>query len=791
MEIKLHVDIKNYDHKPTDNIGEVKARLQKSTPPSVISLEEVIKKVANGHAISPAVMSGGARAENWTQQQLFCVDIDNDAEDIPVLVPEEAIKICAKNNLPVAFWYPTYSHTEEKPKFRLCFVCTECITDLVKRSIIMNSIVSLFSQADKACVNADRIFFGTNKSPYIIDVNAQFKCSDIIGLYSFKARKAGEQSKKDAFLAKLIDGFDLFSYMKETCGDIASENSEYAMFRECPICGHRDDLVYYKNPNSFYCFGKYGRVGGTIIDFLMHSEGLTLVQAIKKLKQMSGVQSPTTGKKLYGIHPYIDKQIDFQNVLKELQPHLTYSHDDKGNGELFADVFKDCLRYNVTAKEWYFYNGIIWMTDVESMETNKCAKRLIDELVRYAADIDDPDGKYTIFLGSLRKQNNRNRMIEDARDKFYIKDEQLDKNPYLLNCQNGILDLKTFEFREHNSNDMLSKVCNAVYNDKAKSKDFEKFIDQIMMSDKNKIDFIQKILGYSLTGDTSLEKGFILYGPTTRNGKSTLMETIAYMLGNDKGYAMHIQPETLARRSYKDSRQASGDIARLKGCRFLNASEPPKKMAFDSALLKNLLGRDSITARHVYEKDFEFLPEFTLFINSNYLPEIDDPTLFESERLVVIPFDRHFDVKEQDKTLKERLKSEENISGVLNWCIEGLKKFNTEDFEIPGLIKDATMEYRSISDQIGNFLFDCLKSSKDNIKAKDVYNAYCEWCKENDCSGKGKLEFYAELRVKGILSKKGTVNGVTYDNVVKGHAFKGAAYGVGQQKNCIPFKWTE
>jgi putative DNA primase/helicase len=125
----------------------------------------------------------------------------------------------------------------------------------------------------------------------------------------------------------------------------------------------------------------------------------------------------------------------------------------------------------------------------------------------------------------------------------------------------------------------------------------------------------------------------------------------------------------------KDSRQASGDIARLNGCRFLNASEPPKRMIFDVALLKTLLGRDTITARHLHEREFEFVPIFKLVINTNFLPLITDDYMFSSGRINVITFDRHFEPHEQDRILKTRLREPENISGLFNWCLVGLRLF--------------------------------------------------------------------------------------------------------------------
>lgn len=321
----------------------------------------------------------------------------------------------------------------------------------------------------------------------------------------------------------------------------------------------------------------------------------------------------------------------------------------------------------------------------------------------------------------------------------------------------------------HNADDLLSKISNVIYEPSAKSEEWEKFINEVMQGDTDKTEYLQKILGYSLTADTNLETCFILYGATTRNGKSTLIETMLYMLGNTAGYGMSMRPETLAQKQNKDSRQASGDIARLDGCRFLNASEPPKRMIFDVGLLKNLLGRDSITARHLHEREFEFIPRFKLFINTNFLPLITDDTLFTSGRINVITFNRHFEPHEQDKNLKNKLIKAENLSGILNWCIEGLKLYYKDGAKPPQAVTTATDEYRTNSDKIGNFISECMERTGKNAKALDVYTRYKEWCLDNGFGVENKGNFFDELRGKGILAQSGTVKGVTVRNVVIGY----------------------
>lgn len=459
-----------------------------------------------------------------------------------------------------------------------------------------------------------------------------------------------------------------------------------------------------------------------------------------------------------------------QELLKKLQPHTSYTYDDKGNGELFADVFGDIARFNITANEWFVYDGTVWLKDVGAMLLSRMAKQLKDELLMFSVNIENETQKnaYQKHILKMGARAVRDIMVKDARDKHCISNADLDRNLDLLNLQNGTLNLKTFEFREHRATDLLSKIADVSYDPTVKSELWIRFLDEIMQGDAEKLDYLQKAIGYGITADTSLETCFILYGATTRNGKSTLVETIMHMLGGSSGYALQMKPESLAQKQNIDSRQASGDIARLAGARFLNVSEPQKKMIFDVALLKTLLGRDSIVARHLHEREFEFMPVFKLFMNTNHLPLIQDDTLFASRRLNVITFNRHFDEHDEDIELKDKLRSPENLSGILNWCLEGLKKFYDSGLKPTKSIVEATAEYRQDSDKVGKFIAECLEPANENMTAGTAYEVYEYWCRACGYGCENQGNFFAELRTKNLMSKSGTVKGVTKPRVIKG-----------------------
>lgn len=466
-----------------------------------------------------------------------------------------------------------------------------------------------------------------------------------------------------------------------------------------------------------------------------------------------------------------DTQHNILLQLRKIKPECNMELSDMGNGWLFAEIFKNKCRFNATAREWYIYCNGVWKQDTGGMITSQLAKVLADSLLIYCTEIIDsklkePFIKHCAKLGQLRY---RKTMTEDARDHHYFYAEELDKDLYLLNCQNGVLNLKTFEFMEHSPDFLCSKIANVVYNPDQSAEAWETFINQVLEENKPKIEYLQKLFGYALTGSTAEECCYMLYGSTTRNGKSTAIETVSYMLGGSSGYSMNMRPETLAMKPNTDSRSASSDIARLQGCRFLSCAEPPKKMVFDVALLKTLLGRDQITARFLHQNEFQFVPVFKLVFNTNFLPIVTDSTLFSSGRISVITFDKHFSPQEQDKGLKDRLKQPENLSGLLNWCVAGLKKYYAEGLTPPPEVTAATDQYKNDSDKIGGFITECLIEKPDkNIKLKDVYAEYEKWCTDNGFGVENRNNFTSEMKSKGLYKTSGTVNGKTCRNIIKG-----------------------
>ncbi len=445
-----------------------------------------------------------------------------------------------------------------------------------------------------------------------------------------------------------------------------------------------------------------------------------------------------------------------RHTLADLHPEQNdrYGWHDIGNGNLFADWFKNRARYVPKRRKWFVFNGRVWEADDDSLDVMQLAKELADKLMMYALSIKDDNTrqKYVEFVSRWQKRGYRETILKDAAGVYKISFSVFDRNPMIFNCLNGTLNFETGEFYDHRPEDFLSKLAGVNFVPNARSERWESFIDEIMQGDKEKTRFLQKALGYALTGDTRYECFFLLYGPKSRNGKGTTMETFKVLTG-DYGCAMN--PDSIAQKHKANGNGPSEDIARLVGKRFVNISEPDKKLVLSAALVKTLTGNDTINARFLNENSFEFKPDFKLYINTNHLPQVTDVTLFTSGRVKVIPFERHYEEDEQDKGLKGELAKAENLSGILNWCIDGLRALEEEGFDPPDSVIAATVDYQQRSDKIGRFVADELEQGDlFEVRTAEVYERYRSWCFDNGFHPENAANFKQSIGKFGEIQYK-------------------------------------
>lgn len=431
-----------------------------------------------------------------------------------------------------------------------------------------------------------------------------------------------------------------------------------------------------------------------------------------------------------------------------------YDLNDYGNGQRLVDTFGASIRYCNEWKYWMIYNGNRWIPD-DCGALERLAKRVIEQ-IREEAFREEDERKQKALMSAVTKSGGIRGikgMIEAAASEkpVRIKSNTFDQNKYLLNCKNGTVDLQLGIFNSGRPDDYITKVAEVSYDPAADCPRWKQFINEIMCGNKGLELFLQRAIGYSLTGATREQKMFICYGHGS-NGKSILMEILRTLL-ND--YSRNIQAESLMLRDNKGS--ASGDIARLKGARFVTAKETKEGRKLDEALIKEATGADTITARFLYQNEFEFLPEFKLWLATNYKPEIKGQDEGIWRRLVLIPFNAEFTEKKgnKDPGLLDKLKLE--LPGILNWCIEGCMMWTCDGLKEPKEILEAVQEYRDECDDLQQFIDDyCILKHDAYVTNKDLTDAYNRWSNSNLTPKKFSLKFNEKARHIGVTQARKT-----------------------------------
>jgi putative DNA primase/helicase len=327
-----------------------------------------------------------------------------------------------------------------------------------------------------------------------------------------------------------------------------------------------------------------------------------------------------------------------------------------------------------------------------------------------------------------------------------VKADDLDKDHWLFNVRNGTIDLRTGELKEHNQDDLITRIANVDYDPNADCPAWKQFIMEIMNYNTELITFIQNALGWAITGDISEQSMFILFG-TGANGKSTFLNTIMNIVGD---YAVATPTETFMK---KQGDHISNDLARLRGTRFVTTTEAEHGRRLSEPLIKQMTGNDQMTARFLYGEYFNFVPTFKIWMATNHKPVIKGTDHGIWRRIKLIPFITRIEEEKQDKHLERKLIQE--ASGILNWLLEGAKRWYKEGLKTPKIIINATDEYRAEMDIIGNFIKErCVHGEGDSIQARELFKCYQEWCNENNEHASCERIFSLRIKELGIVQKR-------------------------------------
>ena len=421
-----------------------------------------------------------------------------------------------------------------------------------------------------------------------------------------------------------------------------------------------------------------------------------------------------------------------------------YTFDDMGNAERFVDLFGENVRYCYTEKKWYFYNSMRWSVDnlgVILRMADKCVEAMKAEAKLYLQADEESGGDmakaFEKHMKSSRSNKSKKAMLNEIEHHLPILPIQMDRYKMALNTPSGIINLKNGDVKAHTPEYYFTKITSVDCAEAADCPRWLAFLDDIFASDKDLIRYIQKAVGYSLTGSTAEQCAFFLYG-TGRNGKSTFIDVIRDVFGD---YAANIQPETIMVKS-SQSNAINSDIARLKGARLVTSVEPNEGVRLNEGLLKQLTGDDTVTARKLYSEEFEFKPEFKLWMATNHKPIIRGTDTGIWRRIHMIPFDVQIPEDKVDKNLTHKLKAE--MTAIFKWCIDGCLMWQREGLQMPVAVLKSVREYRREMDVISAFIEDkCTLEGA--VQASTLYAAYVSWADSNNEYCMSNTKFSTEL----------------------------------------------
>ncbi len=453
-----------------------------------------------------------------------------------------------------------------------------------------------------------------------------------------------------------------------------------------------------------------------------------------------------------------------------------YSFDDTGNAQRMADMFGEVIGYNYTDKRWMLYDQTKWKYD-ETGFINKLRDRSLEAMkgeAEYYEKYDAENGtemkkEFDKHYKKSRNHNTKTALKKEVQHYVPITHNYLDRYKMLLNTPTGVIDLNSFEIRKATPKDYFTKSTNANYTKNADCPTWIKFLHEIFDNDEDLIRYVQKAVGYSLTGSTAEQCAFFLYG-NGRNGKSTFIDIIREMFGD---YARNIQPETIM---IRNNNAINSDIARLKGARFVTSVEPNEGLKLNEGLMKQLTGGDIITARKLYAEEFEFKPEFKLWMATNHKPIIRGTDLGIWRRVHMIPFKVIVTEENVDKKLTEKLLKE--LDGIFLWALRGLAMYHKEGLEMPCAVRQAVDEYKKEMDVVSRFLDDCTeKSFAKSVKASDLYRVYTNWCTQYGEYQMSNTKFGKELSQRHERVKR--MDGWYYKGIDFNNEFKPYSVSIG------------
>lgn len=349
--------------------------------------------------------------------------------------------------------------------------------------------------------------------------------------------------------------------------------------------------------------------------------------------------------------------------------------------------------------------------------------------------------------------------IHLSKHQVAVSTGQLDADQFLFNVQNGTIDLKNGKLMPHNQGHLITKISPVEYDPEATCPTWDRFLIEIMGGNQEMVEFLQRAIGYALTGKTSEQCLFLLYG-VGRNGKSVFLETLMSLFS---GYSKKAEMKSFLERKG----DATNDLATLVGARFVSASEIGRSKSFNESLIKEITGQDQITARFLYQEFFTFSPRFKIFLATNAKPQIKGVDEGIWRRMKLIPFDVVIPKEKVDKHLAGKLRGE--LPGILRWAVKGCLVWQRDGLQEPKVVTNATQGYRRESDHLADFFETIcvlaepqgIPKDKLTVPSGILFLAYESYCEGSGLSCVSKRTFGVMMGERGFTAENKYQNGQT------------------------------
>jgi putative DNA primase/helicase len=422
--------------------------------------------------------------------------------------------------------------------------------------------------------------------------------------------------------------------------------------------------------------------------------------------------------------------------------HLT----DTGNAHRLAHLHGTDLHYVHLWKKWLVWDGARWKLD-ETGEVSRRAEDTVETIHAEAAAATDPKESKAIRAWAHTSEGaaKRKAMIDLARSdaRIAIRHEAFDADPWLLNCSNGTVDLRSGSLNPSDKADLVTKLVPVDFDPNAQAPLWEKFLEEIL-PDPEVREFVQRAVGYSLTGSVQEQILLVCWG-LGANGKSTFLEVLRAVFGD---YAMNAPQDTL---QAKRETSIPNDVARLRGARLITCAETEDGGRLAESRVKQLTGGDMITARFMRAEWFEFRLDGKVWLITNHKPVIRGTDYAIWRRIRLIPFAVTIPEDQRDPQLLEKLKQE--LPGILAWAVQGCRAWQQVRLKPPPQVMEATEAYRSEQDVLAHFLSSCCQvGSGLQVATASLYDRYKGWCADN-----GEYQL-SQKKLAGHLMERGFEN---------------------------------